>query len=326
MSDNNTNTQAPPQPDFKTKPDVSHGNDAPVINNNPHDDGFEDDGTTGNEVLNTTHSSNDIGAGSLDAQGVEQEYIIFRLQNTSRRGEVFIDGTTDCINPKTGKKERARLLKGVGEIWMREQKELEKDYVIRNRRSLRFINKICRIPITDTAAIEVARIHPGNIDGPNKGRGAKYQFIEWNAKRQEEAQLAKSMQRIKAIQIAAQVPEDQMRKHAIYLNVQLTDDIGELLTPAGIRSNYMLYADQHPENFLKTVNSEEVELGYLVKKAIRDSRIDLHREPNKVYWSDGGFITAIPVGRSATKFLEDLAITKSPEGIAFKKQLQTYSS
>lgn len=323
MTDNTTPT-LPPQQDFQVKPDVSHGNDTPVINNNPNDDGFEDDGVTVNSTDNIV-ANTDLGAGSF-AIAPEQEYVIFRLQNSNRRGEVYIDGTTDCINPATGKKERARLLKGVAEIWMRDQKELEKDYVVRNRRSLRFINKVCRIPVTDTAAIELARIHPGNIDGPNKGKGAKYQFIEWNGKRQEEAQRMKSEQRIKAIQIAAGVEQEKMRRHSIYLGIQLTDDIGELLTPAGLRSNYILYADQHPEIFLKSVDSEEVEMGYLVKKAITDSRIDPHREPNKIYWADGGFITAIPAGRSATQFLIDLANTKSPEGIAFKKRLQSFPS
>lgn len=294
---------------------------------NVSDDGFDETDSDTDTSANSYQASNtDLGAGDLRAQPVGTEYVIFRLENTSRRGEVYIDGTIDCVNPKTGKKERARLLKGVAEIWMRDQKDLEKDYAVRNRRSLRFINKTCRIPSTDTAAIELARVHPGNIDGPNKGRGSKYQFVEWTAKRQEEKAKAKIDQQVKATLAANEVGEEYLRKHAIYLNVQLTDEIGELLTPKGLRANYLKYALEYPEKFLASLNSDEVEVSFLIKSAIRDSRIDINRQPGKVYWSDGGFISSLPHGRNPADFLIEFANTKSPEGIAFKKQLQKFVS
>ena len=47
---------------------------------------------------------------------VENDFVIFKLKSNQKRG-VYIDGTDDVINPKTGKTERVRLLTGVSTIW-----------------------------------------------------------------------------------------------------------------------------------------------------------------------------------------------------------------
>src|ERR1700689_3160221 len=65
--------------------------------------------------------------------------VIFKLAGQNRRS-VYIDGICDVINPKTKLKERMRLLRGVSEIWLKEQKDIPKEYIDKNRITLHFRN------------------------------------------------------------------------------------------------------------------------------------------------------------------------------------------
>lgn len=256
------------------------------------------------------------------------KYYIFKLFNNTRKGGVHVPGVDDVINPKTGKMERIRLLAGVDTIWVKEQKDITPDYIRMNQRSLQFMrgSKILRIPEYDHTALEFARITRHNIGTINNRTGSNFEFYEYNPAKEQEEMLRREELEIEMAILAKGMPVEKMRKHAAFLGIRLIDDLGIPKTDDGIRREYMVYAKKQPVYFQKTVDSKEVEISWLVKRAILDSKIEIGREPGKIYWANGGGLIGV-VSRTDNPetYLINLALTNSPEGAAFKDQLQKIS-
>ena len=123
---------------------------------------------------------------------------------------------------------------------------------------------------------------------------------------------------------ARQAKSEDMRKHALFLGISLTNSVGLPKTDEGIRVEYQRYANRNPEYFKQTLGSKEVNISYLVKMAISDSKIEIGREPGKIYWANGGgLITAIAPKEDPVKALVNLALSNTDEGKSFKDQLQS---
>lgn len=268
----------------------------------------------------TEHEYSEIA--KADAQEAETEFIVFKLVNTKKKGRVYIDSINDSIHPETGKVERMRLLAGVDAIWLKDQKDVTEDYAKNNRRSLTFEGKILRIPSWDKSAIEFARTCSHCIDNPKRRSGSKTEFFEWNPKKQAEEALKKQHFMIDAMQKALTAPDEVMKKHALYLNVSFIDEVGFPKQIESIRRDYALKAQQDPARFMQTFESPLVEISFLVKKALSDSKIDLGRERNKVYWATGKFICSIPPHQTAHEYLVEYASAGSPESRDFLEQLK----
>lgn len=259
-----------------------------------------------------------------DAVIEEKEYVIYKLVDNTKQGGVHIDGIDDAYNPETKKIERMRLLAGIPSIWLRDQKDVTPDYVKANQRSLDFPRgaRILRIAKDDNAN-EFAKICRHNIGNPKRKTGSKFEFYEYDPKKQQEAALALEMLEIEMAIEASKVEPLPMRKHALYLGINPFDELGIPKTDDGIRREYIISAKRNPQRFKKTLNSKEVEIAYLIRKAITDSLIDLGGHSGQVTWSAGGRITNIPVGRNTQEYLIELAMnTTSAEGRQFLEQLQ----
>lgn len=267
------------------------------------------------------------GARAIDSiVDIQGGFLVLKLVNNKKKGPVLIDGVDDVINPATGRNERIRLLSGVDSIWMKDQKDLPKEYVERNRRSILFESGVCRIPAWDTSALEFVRHCRHFIDNPARRSGSKYEFFAWNPKRIAEMKLKKRLVAVEAMKKAMEAPEEAMMKHAIFLKVAMADELGFKKEPGSIRDEYILKAQDDPKHFLDTFNSKEVEVSYLVKKAIRDGKIDLNRTSGAAHWSKGGsLIGHIPSTTAADKFLTELALTPTKDGAAFLEQLERVS-
>ncbi len=115
----------------------------------------------------------------------------------------------------------------------------------------------------------------------------------------------------------------EMRKHAAFLGIRLINDIGEVRSDDGIRKEYVRYAKTRPDYFKQTMNTEEIEISWQVRRCISESLIDIGREPGKIFWSNGGgMICVYPQGENAQTYLTNLALTNSREGTLFKEQLK----
>lgn len=263
-----------------------------------------------------------IEGGSAD----EHRYIIFRLVK-KKKGRTYVDGCCDnVLNPKTNRRERIWLLNGADSIWQSDLKELlkDKDYLRSNRRSLTFENGVCRIPTWDERAVEFARATTKNV-GKVRNANGKFDFYEYDAEVEQVERLKKQMLKIDMVVKAKEMPLDKMKKLASFLGISFIDELGMPKGDDGVRAELMIKADNHPELFSKYIDSEEVDVQYMVKKAIIDTKIDLTGQSGNALWAGGkGFICKIPVGRKPFEYLTELAMTNSDEGRNFKEQLVTF--
>ena len=252
----------------------------------------------------------------------EMEHVIFKLVNKRGRGNVNIDGVCDAYNPDTNKPERMRLLAGVESIWMKDQKDIAKDYVDMNRRSLKFDDGVLRIPKWDVAAIEFAKNHNGFVDNPKRKTGSKYEFFEWNPLRIGEERMKKRMFKLEAMKKAMECPFEEMRKHAIYLGILPVDEMGMPKNEDYFRNEYILKAEENPERFMQSFGSKIVEISFMVRRAIMEAKIDFGKEKNKAYFSTGKFICSLPPNRKPYEVLIELATSSTPDAQEFLTDLQ----
>ena len=254
------------------------------------------------------------------------EYHLFKLVGNTRKGSVYIPNIDDAYNPETKQVERMRLLSGVPSVWMKDQEKLDPVYIRNNGRSLIFPRgtRMLRIPSYDTTALFFARNCSHNIGNPNRKTGSRFEFYEYDPAAIEKEQLERESLAIDMAIEARQAKSEDMRKHALFLGISLTNSVGLPKTDEGIRVEYQRYANRNPEYFKQTLGSKEVNISYLVKMAISDSKIEIGREPGKIYWANGGgLITAIAPKEDPVKALVNLALSNTDEGKSFKDQLQS---
>ena len=274
--------------------------------------------------------NNGISTSFIDPPALaEKQYIIFRLVRKKQK-RLWLDGICDnCTNPKTGDTERTYLIRGAKSIWSSDLTDLIKDvdkpnsYISKNRIGVLFEDGICRVQVKDVNQLEFLRVNVNNV-GKNRGEAGKYGFYEYDANEEQKLRLEKQMHRIKMITKANEMPEDKMKKIAVFMGVGLADEMGYAKTPDGIRSELMIKADLQPDVFERLIDSKEVEVSWLVKKAILDAKIDLTAQQGTALWASGkGFIGKVPSTRKAYEYLTELAMTNSDEGRQFLEQLKT---
>lgn len=271
-------------------------------------------------------STDDITMDDLNDPNSPQS-IIFKLVKTDRKGGIYIEGQDEVIDPKTGKIGRIRLLSGVDTIWVREQKDISEDYVKRNIRSIEFPSgsqKFIAVPKWDTTLIEFCRRCRHNVGSPNRKSGSRYEFFEYNPKKQAEAQLQKEMFEIEMVTLAGQTPIDFLKKHASYLGIPTADEYGFEKEEGALRRDYVIYAKRNPEEFKRSMDKKEIEVTYMVKKCLSEQRIDLQTRQGAAVWAlNQTTICRMPPAIDPAKHLVSLALTNSNEGRDFMEMLQS---
>ena len=257
-------------------------------------------------------------------------YVIYKLVDSKKKGRVYIDGIDDDIlNPTTGKRERIWLLSGTSSIWSTELVEQlkDKDFVRNNRRSLQFEAGILRVPTWDERMLEFVKNCRHLIDNPNRRTGSKFEFFEYNPAKQQAEALKREMLEIDMAIAAREMPIEKARKLASFFGVVFFDELGQPKSDDGIRRELMIIAKRDPKKFQMHIDSKEVDIAFLVKKAILDSRIDLGKGDGNIRWANGGYITKIPSAKigQAQKYLAELAMSNNDEGKEFLEQLNMNS-
>lgn len=256
---------------------------------------------------------------------ITEEYVIFKLVDTKKKGRVYIDGIDDDIlNPNTKRRERIWLIAGTSSIWSSELTEQlkDKDFVRNNRRSLQFEAGILRVPSWDERQLEFIRNCRHLIDNPSRRSGSKFEFFEYNPAKQQAEALKREMLEIDMAIAARELPVEKARKLASFFGVVFFDELGQPKSDDGIRRELMIIAKRDPRKFQQSLESKEVEVAYLIKKAIIDAKISLMGNGN-VTWATGGFIAKVPTAKQGQvhQYLLELAMTNSDEGKAFLEQL-----
>lgn len=258
----------------------------------------------------------------------EKQYVVFKLVKKNQR-RLNIDGIGDGIN-KDGELERIWLIRGANKIWQSELGDMLKDldkpnsYISRNRMSLRFVDGICRVPVIDKTTLEFARKNIHNV-GKNRMGSGKYDYYEYDAAEEQKMRYDKQLSRINTIQLISTMDEQKMIKLALFLGIKPYDEDTSLpKTANGYRTELLIKADTQPDIINKYINSQEIDISYLIRKAVGDARIDLGGQTANVTWANGGgFIAKIPANRKPIEYLTELAMTNSDNGKRFKEQLET---
>ena len=248
---------------------------------------------------------------------------IFKLSDTKKNGRYHMEGIDDVWNEKKSRMERIRLLRGYPSIWVEDQKGLEKSFVEQNRRSLIFDRRVLRIADYDVEALEFLSLCNANLDNPNKKGTRKITFFQWNPQRTAELERAKRVAKVEAIKYASLASEDDMRKHSNFLGITFTDELGMPKSMDALRNDYELYAEAQPNKFMQSAGSKEVEIAFIVKKALIDNKIDTTTKRGSAYWSNnGGYICKIPSDKKPQNYLVEFAMYPQDESKAFLEQLK----
>jgi hypothetical protein len=257
-----------------------------------------------------------------------KKFYLFKLVDNTKKGGVRLSNVDDVINPDTKMVERARLLSGVNSIWQKHQKDLPKDYEKQNWVELRFVRhqKMLRVADINKTALEFLRVSNGNIGNPFRAKGSRHEFFEYDSAIAEHEAFEKENFELEMAILAKEAKPEPMRKHAAFLGIAMVNaQTGEPKSDEGVRREYVMYAKRNPEYFQKTIKSPEIEIAWLVRKAIGEGMIDVGKEVGKVFWSrDGGYIGTYSQTDNPTSYLVNLALTNSDDGKKFKEQLQNY--
>ena len=250
-------------------------------------------------------------------------YKIFKLSDTKKNGKYHMEGIDDVWNPKKGRMERIRLLRGYPSIWVEEQKGLEKSFVEQNRRSLIFDRRVLRVADYDVEALEFLSLCNANLDNPNRKGTRKITYFQWNPQRTAELERAKRVAKVEAIKYASLASDEEMRKHCNFLGISFVDELGMPKSMEALRNDYELYAEAQPNKFMQSAGSKEVEIAFIVKKALIDNKIDTTTKRGSAYWSNnGGFICKIPSDKKPQNYLVEFAMFPQDESKAFLDQLK----
>lgn len=262
--------------------------------------------------------------GQVMPTATDRPSVIFKLKNAPN-GKVHVDGIDDVYDPKTEKVRRIRLIRGLGTIWMDEQDKVDKTYLDKNRISLTFIqgNLICD-QVKDALIIEAARLMNGNVGNKHRIPGKKREWQEWNPTAQEEEALIREMFEQEVVGLAMNQPLEKVKKHALFLGVRLTDEMGNMRTENGIRALYVREAKKDPKRFKDSMDSKEVELNFLIRRSVVEAKIDVSSA--NIRWANGGQICRLPHGRQPVEYLIEFGMLPTEESKLFVERLQSLNS
>lgn len=266
---------------------------------------------------------------------VPTEYnVVFKLVKP-KKGRTWLDNCCDnVINPETGQSERIWLLNGAHSIWDSKIENILKDKDRYNRarrgRDIVFIDGVCRVRSVDKLMLEFMRLNTKNVQGKKGGNGS-LEFYEYDPVREQEERHKKQLIKVQMVVKAGELDCSETgygRKLAAFLGIQMNDpELGIPKSAKEIQTELMLKADTDPATFQKHIDSREVEVSWLVRKAIIENKIDLGGDSRNVTWANGkGFITKRPIDRKPYEYLTELALTNSDEGVKFLEHLRTITA
>lgn len=258
----------------------------------------------------------------------DKDWYVFKLVDSNKKGGVRLSNIDDVKNPATGRVERVRLLSGIDSIWMKDQKEVTKEYAQINWVELRFFRnqKMLRVSKDNPTVLEFLRISNGNIGNPDRVRGSRQEFFEYDTALAEQEAYAKEEFELETALEAKAIAFDKMEKHAAFLGISLTNSDGGKKTDSGLRKDYVMYAKRNPAYFKQTLGQTDVlETAWMIKRGINEGIIDIGREMGKIFWAkNGGMIGQYPQIQNAEEYMRELAQLPTEAGQLFKKQLQQY--
>jgi hypothetical protein len=236
--------------------------------------------------------------------------------------ETYMIRNADVIfDQETGMERNIRYLEGVGTIFEDEQEHLS-DFKKRQRPDIKFINGILVVPSNRTSLVKFLTISNMNEGNKNPIAGTRHVYRLLDFEAQEEQAINKAETRMDAMKLAMSAPVENMIPHAQFLGVRFKNQYGDDRGDKAIRVDYLDFADNNPEAFIKSYNNPLVKVEYIIRKGVNVSLIDLDTNKGQAIWGDSKkFIAQIPDNQNAIKFLSEFCLTE--KGKDFYAQLKT---
>jgi hypothetical protein len=233
----------------------------------------------------------------------------------------MIKNTDVIFDQETGMERNIRYLEGVGTIFEDEQEHLS-DFKKRQRPDIKFINGTLIVPSNRTSLVKFLMISNMNEGNKNTIAGSRHVYRLLDFEAQEEQAINKAETRMDAMKLAMSAPVENMIPHAQFLGVRFKNQYGEDRGEKAIRVDYLDFADNNPEAFIKSYNNPLVKVEYIIRKGVNVSLIDLDSSKGQAIWGDSKkFIVQIPDNQNAIKFLSEFCLTE--KGKDFYAQLKT---
>lgn len=236
--------------------------------------------------------------------------------------ETYMVKNTDVIfDQETGMERNIRYLEGVGTIFEDEQEHLS-DFKKRQRPDIKFINGTLVVPSNRTSLVKFLMISNMNEGNKNTIAGTRHVYRLLDFEAQENQAISKAETRMDAMKLAMSAPIENMIPHAQFLGVRFKNQYGEDRGDKAIRVDYLDFADNNPDAFIKSYNNPLVKVEYIIRKGVNVSLIDLDSSKGQAIWGDSKkFIVQIPDNQNAIKFLSEFCLTE--KGKDFYAQLKT---
>ncbi|HRP30454.1 MAG TPA: hypothetical protein PKV73_01115 [Agriterribacter sp.] len=254
--------------------------------------------------------------------------ILFKLVK-KKKGRTYLDNCCDNVPNPNNKNipERIWLLNGATSIWESELEHIFKDKERYNRsrrgRDIIFLDGVLRVQSTDKLMIDFLRASRHNVGKRRAGAG-KFDFYEYDPQQEQRDRMARQLVKIELVVKAKEMPIEEAKKLAAFLGVGFVDELGQPKSDEGIRTELMVRADSDPATFQKHINSKEVQVSWMVRRALIENKIDVGGADGRIVWANGkGIISRMPSTRKPLEYLTELAMTNSEEGRTFKQQLET---
>jgi hypothetical protein len=254
--------------------------------------------------------------------------VLFKLVK-KKRGRHWLDNFTEAIpNPENNNMpERMCLLAGATDVWESKCENIIKDKnrYDRARRGMdiMFVDGVLRVRSTDVLRLKFLRLHPKNV-GDRRVGSLGSDFYEYSPAKENEDRKKKIVLKMEIGAKVMSMPDEQARKLASFLGIPMVDELGMPVSPDGIKADLAFKVDADPATVQRYIDSREVEISWMVKRAIIDNKIDLGGTSGNAMWSAGkGFIAKIPSDKKPYTYLTELAMTNSEDGRRFLEQLKT---
>jgi hypothetical protein len=220
---------------------------------------------------------------------------------------------------RSGVQRTARLLNGVSSIWLDDQKDITDKYADRNRPNLTFSNGQLFIPKENKSMVQFLLLR-SDFQGckkPALNKMSRYRLV--NTASEESAKLKLKQIKKEASDLAWDAEMEDLRPHAIYLGISMSNHKGLPKTDDALRADYVDKAEAQPDLFMRTVNNPKIKTYAIIKKAFEDSVIVF--VDGQVLWNDTKTVIAnIPANKTAPDYLAELMLTR--EGKELKVRLE----
>ena len=236
--------------------------------------------------------------------------------------ENFLLKNTDVIyDEETNTERNIRYLEGVSTIYEDEQEHLSE--AKKNQRpDIRFSKGFLRVPSNKPTLIKFLKSSNMFDKKTNRMSGSRAIYTMLNFEEQEEMEVAKTERKMDAMKMAMEAPVEVFIPHAKFLGIKFVNGYGVERSERAVRVDYLNYASNNPDTFIKTYNNPLVKVQYLVSKAVQVGMIDFSTMKGQAVWGDTKkFIAQIPDGKDEITFLSEFSLTE--KGKEFYAQLKT---